>query len=378
MKSISILGSTGSVGIKTLSVVNQLRYRVVGLTAGNNIKLLEEQIKKFNPLMVSVKEEEEAEKLRKKLDIPVFSGVDGAIKISTMEESDIVVNALSGSVGLLPTIESVKKKKRVALANKDSLIMAGPIIMDLVEKKGVNLISIDSELSAIQQCLVGEKVENIRRVILTASGGAFKDYTLEDLKKVTVNQALNHPTWKMGARNTIDSSTLMNKGLEALGIYYHFGIELPKIEPVINPQSIIHSMVEFVDGSIKAQLSVRDMKIPIQYALTYPKRIKNNFPSLDLFKIGKLSFEKINKELFPCLDLAYEAGRVDHTMPIVLNAANEIAIDYFLNGKIKFTDIPEIIREEMEKHQIIKNPDLDEVLRIDRKTKEDVIKKLGN
>jgi len=373
MKKLSILGSTGSIGTQTLEIVrkNPKEFKVVGLTTNKNIELLKKQIQEFKPQAVCVMDEEKADEL-KKLNVEVFSGLKGLIKIATLNNSNTIVNSLVGSIGVLPTAQAIKTKKNIALANKETLVTAGQIITKLVNQYKVNLMPIDSEHSAIFQCLNGENINEVNKVTITCSGGAFKNKTKEELESVTADDALKHPTWNMGAKITIDSATLMNKGFEVIEAHWLYGLDYDKIDVVLHPESIIHSLIEFNDHSIIAQLGIPSMKIPIQYALTYPKRMKNlDLPKLDLIKTSQLNFKKINEELFPCLRYAYEAGRINGTLPAVMNAANEIAVHAFLNNKIKFLDIPMLIKKKMDEHKVIKNPDLDEILAIDKNVKEE-------
>jgi len=380
MKSLSILGSTGSIGTQTLDIVrnNPDEFKVVGLTTNKNIELLKKQIIEFKPKAVGVMDNEKADLLKKDTDINVYSGIDGIIKIATLNEVDTVVNSLVGSIGVKPTIEAIKNKKNIALANKETLVTAGSIVMEEVRKNNVNLMPIDSEHSAIFQCIKGEQIKDINKITITASGGPFKDYLKEQLENVTVKDALNHPTWNMGNKITIDSATLMNKGFEVIETHWLYGIDYEKIKVVIHPQSIIHSMVEFKDSSTLAQLSLPDMKLPIQYALIYPKRLSLNIKKLNLTEIKNLSFEKPNFELFPCLKYAYDAGNIGGTIPSVLNATNEIAVYAFLDNKIKFLDIPKLINKMIKQHNVIKNPNLNQILDIDKKIKEETQKIIEN
>ena len=324
MKKLSILGSTGSIGTQTLDIVksNLNEFKVIGLTTNKNIELLKKQIIEFKPEAVAVMDEEKADELKKDADINVYSGIDGIIKIATLNEADTVVNSLVGSVGVKPTIEAIKNKKKIALSNKETLVTAGSVVMEEVRKNNVNLMPIDSEHSAIFQCLSNQSTDDINKIIITASGGPFRNYTKEQLENVAVEDALKHPTWNMGNKITIDSATLMNKGFEVIEAYWLYNIPYEKVEIVIHPQSIIHSMVEFKDNSTLAQLSFPDMKIPIQYALSYPKRFPLQTKKLNLTEIKNLSFEKPNLDLFPCLKYAYDAGIKSGTLPSVLNAVN--------------------------------------------------------
>ena len=376
MKSLSILGSTGSVGTQTLDIAknNPSEFRIVGLTANKNIELLKKQIKEFNPEAVAVMDSEKADLLKEEVNINVYSGINGIIKIAALSEADTVVNSLVGSIGIKPTIEAIKSKKNVALANKETLVTAGSVIMQEVKKNNVNLMPIDSEHSAIFQCLNGEDIDNVEKIIITASGGPFRDYSKEQLKNIKVEDALRHPTWKMGSKITIDSATLMNKGFEVIETHWLYNFPYEKIETVIHPQSVIHSLVEFKDNSVIAQLGLPNMKIPIQYALSYPKRLEQNSKKLDLIEIQNLSFSKPNFALFPCLKFAYDAGIAGGTLPAVLNAANEIAVYAFLENKIKFLDIQKLIEKMMQRHNIKKNPGLNEILDVDKKVKEETKK----
>ena len=373
MKNISILGSTGSIGTQTLDIVknNPDEFRVIGLTANKNMELLKNQINEFKPEAVGVMDEEKADLLKQNVDINVYSGIEGIIKIASLNEIDTVVNSLVGSVGVKPTVEAIRNKKNIALANKETLVTAGSVVMEEVKKNNVRLMPIDSEHSAIFQCLNNENVNDVNEITITASGGPFKNYSKAQLENVTVQDALRHPTWNMGNKITIDSATLMNKGFEVIEAHWLYDIPYEKVEVVIHPQSIIHSLVEFKDNSTLAQLSLPDMKLPIQYALSYPKRLPLNIKKLNLMEVKNLSFEKPNFELFPCLGYAYDAGNKSGTLPAVLNAANEAAVYAFLDNKIKFLDIHRLINKMMQKHNIIKNPNLNQILDVDKKIKEE-------
>lgn len=379
MKKVIILGSTGSIGTQTLNVIKNFRenFEIVGLTAYNNVELLSKQIREFNPRVVAVKDEDKANQLREKLEenIEILTGSKGLQEI-VKYDADLVVIAVEGIAGLLPTITAIQTGKDIALANKEVLVTAGQIVMDLAKKKGIRLLPIDSEHSAILQCLKGNDRKEISRLILTASGGPFRGKKKEALKKVTVEQALNHPNWKMGKKITVDSATLMNKGFEVIEAKWLFDISEDKIDVVVHPQSIIHSMVEYIDGSIIAQLATADMRIPIQYALNYPTRnyIKE-VKFLDFSVITQLTFEKPDLETFRCLSLAYEALKIGGTMSTVLNAADEIAVSLFLNKKIEFLQIAEIIEESMKEHNNIQNPTLDDIINVDKEVKEKIAKR---
>ncbi len=390
MKNLSILGSTGSIGTQTLDIVknNPNEFKIIGLTANKNIELLRKQINEFKPEAVAVMGNEKADELKEKTDINVYSGMDGIIKIATLSNADTIVNSLVGSIGVKPTVEAIKNKKNIALANKETLVTAGSIVMGEVEKNNVDLMPIDSEHSAIFQCLNSNNIKKIinnnkiknevNKIIITCSGGAFKNLTKPELETVTAADALKHPTWNMGNKITIDSATLMNKGFEVIEAHYLYNIPYEKIEVIMHPQSIIHSLVEFKDNSVLAQLGNPDMKLPIQYALSYPKRFELNSKKLDLLEVKELTFKKPNFEMFPCLKYAYDAGKTSGTLLAVLNAANEVAVYAFLDNKIKFLDIPKLINKMMQEHNIIKNPDLNQILEVDKKVKEETKKLIEN
>ncbi len=371
MKRISILGSTGSIGVNALDVVRRLRERfeVVGLAAGRNVDLLREQALEFLPKIVSVADPQALSELRSDLEpagIRVLCGEEGLLEIATHPEVDIVLSALVGAQGFLPTLKAISAGKDVALANKETLVVAGPIISREVARKNIRLLPVDSEHSAIWQCLQGEKKDTVRKLILTASGGPFLTRDVSSFSSITVNQALAHPNWRMGRKITIDSATLMNKGLEMIEAHYLFDEPPEKLEVIIHPQSVIHSMVEFIDGSVIAQLGISDMRMPIQFALTYPERWANDLPSVNLSQIGKLEFLDPDLQKFPCLKLAQNALRTGGTMTAVLNASNEVAVESFLNERIPFNCIPKIVEGAMEKHHPIADPSLDDVLEADR------------
>lgn len=371
MKKITVLGSTGSIGVSALDVVekNPGRFRVVALAAGKNIKLLQKQIETFRPQKVSVSDDQSAGELRNllpsKIRTKIFARTEGLLEVASFAGSDIVISAISGAAGLLPTLAAIDAGKDIALANKETMVMAGDIVTKKAKEKEVSILPVDSEHSAIFQCLQGQEYKNINKIILTASGGPFFNYKTSELKKVTVGQALKHPNWKMGKKITVDSASMMNKGLEVIEAKWLFALEMDKIEILIHPQSVVHSMVEFVDGSVLAQLGIPDMRTPIAYALTYPERIKNDLPHLDLIKTGNLEFHKPDIKRFPCLRLAYEAGICGGTMPAVLNAANEIAVGAFLGERIKFVDLPGIIDKVLSKHNAVKKPLLEDILQAD-------------
>jgi 1-deoxy-D-xylulose-5-phosphate reductoisomerase len=372
MKKIAILGSTGSIGTQVLDVVSRLegRLQVVGLAAHQSIELLAEQIRYFRPSVVSVGREEDIPRLRRLLNdhavgLEIVHGLHGLKRVATAPDVDVVVVSVAGTVGLEPTIDAINSKKNIALASKEVLVAAGNIVMQLVKEKGVQLIPIDSEHSAIFQCLQGEDRGKIQRIMLTASGGAFANYPLEGLGSVTVEQALAHPTWSMGRKITVDSATLMNKSLEIIEAQWLFGVDASRIEVVIHPQSIVHSMVEFEDGSVIAQLGIPDMRLPIQYALLYPERVNTGLPRLDIVAKGTLTFSKPDPERYPALELGYLAAEQGGTMPTVMNAANEVAVNLFLEGKIGFLDIVRIVHDAMDAHSPIENPTLEQILKVD-------------
>jgi len=373
MKYLSILGSTGSIGTQTLDIVRQFpnEFKIVGLTTNKNSDLLLKQIKEFKPKAVAIMDKSKVDDLLNFSSCQVYSGIKGLNKIASLNEAETVVNALVGSVGIEPTYHAIKSKKNIALANKETLVAAGSVIMEEIKKNNVNLMPIDSEHSAIFQCLNGEKINEVSKITITCSGGPFKNFSKGQIEKVTVQDALNHPTWSMGNKITIDSATLMNKGFEVIEAHWLYGIDYERIKIVIHPQSIIHSLVEFKDKSIIAQLGLPDMKIPIQYALSYPKRFSSNSKSLNLSEIKKLDFDNPDFEMFPCLKYAYEAGAIGGTLPTVMNAANEVAVWSFLDGKIRFLDIPSLIRKMMDEHKLIDNPDLNDILNVDKKTKDE-------
>lgn len=366
MKKIAILGSTGSIGTQTLEVArNNGDLEITALAAGSNIKKLEEQIREFRPRLAAVWTEEKAKELRaavKDLDVKVVSGMDGLIEVCTHPEAEIVVTAIVGMIGIVPTIAAMKAGKDIALANKETLVTAGHIIIPLAQETGVKILPVDSEHSAIFQCLNGENRSQLKKILLTASGGPFRGRKLEDLKNIQVEDALKHPNWAMGRKITIDSSTLVNKGLEMMEAKWLFGVEPENIQIVVQPKSIIHSMVEFVDGAVIAQLGTPDMKLPIQYALYYPERRYLPGERLDFWKLTEITFEKPDMETFAGLRLAFDAAAAGGSMPTVYNAANERAVAKFLDRKIAYLQIPEIIGTCMEQHKVKANPSVEEIL----------------
>ncbi|MCH9614216.1 MAG: 1-deoxy-D-xylulose 5-phosphate reductoisomerase [Chlamydiia bacterium] len=363
---IALLGSTGSIGKTTLEVVKHLGYQIEALAAHQNIDLLYEQVLKFKPKFVAVFNRDKAKILRDRLpDIEVLEGMEGLLELTRLESVDGVVNGVVGAIGIEPTIEAIRAKKRIFLANKEPLVMAGELVMKLAKEHGVEVIPLDSEHSAIFQCLKGESAGEVRRLILTASGGPFVKKSLHELKEVTLDEALNHPSWSMGPKITVDSSTLMNKGLEVIEAHHLFGVPLEQIEVVVHPTSIIHSFVEFVDGSTIAQHSPPSMKLPIQYGLTHPRRVKGIAPCLDFTKYSKLEFFPPDKERFPCLNLAYSALDEGGSMPCFINAANEALVTRFLSGSIGWYEIGQKLETLMQRHNTQKCADLETLLGVD-------------
>ncbi len=371
MKKIIILGSTGSIGKNALRIIDSRPedYQVLALTAGRNMELLFRQIEKFHPAAAAISEERMANELRSRLkghpEIELLSGPEGCARIAALKEADIVISAITGAAGLVPTYSAIKAGNNVALANKETMVMAGPMIMDLAKKQNVSILPIDSEHSAILQSLQGHPREDLKRIILTASGGPFRDFPLSEMESLSPDSALKHPNWSMGKKISIDSATLMNKGLEVIEARWLFGLGMEQIDIVIHPESIVHSMVEYRDGSIIAQMGLPDMITPISYALSYPRHLETNLPSLKLEEIGTLSFRKPDMEKFKCLSLALKASEIGKSMPVVLNGANEIAVDSFLRRKISFLQIPSLIEKTMRDHEAFDIDSLEGVLRAD-------------
>lgn len=374
MKKIAILGSTGSIGTQTLEVVRENKdIEVLGLAAGRNINLLEQQIREFHPILAAVWSEEDARELRTRVadtGTKILVGMDGLVAVSVLEEVEILVTAIVGMIGIRPTIEAVQAGKDIALANKETLVTAGHIIMPLARERKVSILPVDSEHSAIFQSLQGNEEKEIHKILLTASGGPFRGKKQEELLEIRVEDALKHPNWSMGQKITIDSSTMVNKGLEVIEAKWLFGVDTEKIQVVVQPQSIIHSMVEYVDGAIIAELGTPDMKLPIQYALYYPERRFLPGERLDFWSLGKIDFEKPDMETFYGLKLAYEAGKRGGSLPTVFNAANELAVRKFLHREIKYLEIMEIIEDCMRAHKVIEDPTLEEVLETEAATYE--------
>lgn len=370
MKKIAILGSTGSIGVSALDVIrgNPKRYKIVALSAAKNIRLLKRQIEEHRPKIVSVIDGAHAEKLQAILDpchkTKIVFGIDGYRELATLKETNTVISAIVGSAGLIPTLDAIGAGKDIALANKETMVMAGNLVVEKAKEKGIRILPVDSEHSAIFQCIAGQRREYVKRIILTASGGPFLNLKNKELEKVKLSDALKHPKWKMGKKITVDSASLMNKGLEIIEAKWFFDVDIENIHVHIHPQSIVHSMVEFIDGSVMAQMGIPDMRIPIAYALSYPHRISGNYP-LDLLKIGNLQFLKPDIDKFPNLKLAYEAGKSGGTMPAVLNAANEIAVEAFLNERIRFTEMSNIIKCVLSSHKVQRHPSLEDIFTAD-------------
>jgi 1-deoxy-D-xylulose-5-phosphate reductoisomerase len=385
MRTISILGSTGSIGVSALEVIEQnpSSLRVLGLAAGRNVERLKAQVERFRPAVAAMVDEEHAVQLRNLLGpanhTKILWGKEGYREVATLRESRMVISAIVGAAGLLPTLDAIEAGKDIALANKETMVMAGSIVTEKARNRGVRILPVDSEHSAIFQCLQGHRRDEVRRIVLTASGGPFLKLPLDKLAAVTVEDALRHPNWVMGKKITIDSASMMNKGLEVIEARWLFDMDIEKIEIMIHPQSIVHSMVEYADGSVIAQLGVPDMKGPISYALFYPGRCPGGLTRLDLLKVGMLEFLPSDFERFPCLRLACDAGKAGGTMPAVMNAANEVAVSAFIEEKIGFMDIPAVIGQAMTLHRVKEIESLDDVMEADRwarKTGEEIIKKI--
>ncbi len=376
MKCISILGSTGSIGTQTLEVVDQNKeeFKVVGLSANHNVSLLEQQARKYHPQMICVFEESAAHDLKERLadlsDISIVTGMDGLISVATLDSADIVVTAIVGMIGIRPTVAAIRAKKTIALANKETLVTAGHIIMPLAKEMGVSILPVDSEHSAIFQSLQGNEHNEINKILLTASGGPFRGKTYEELESVTVKDALAHPNWSMGKKITIDSATMINKGLEVIEAKWLFGVSLSQIEVVVHPQSILHSAVMYMDGAVIGQMGTPDMRLPILYALSYPNRRTLYAKELDLFSIGQMTFERPDFETFFGLSLAFDAADAGGNVPTVLNAANERAVAMFLDEKISFLEIPEMIATCMQEIDYIEHPTLDDIFDTEQATYE--------
>lgn len=387
MKNLTILGSTGSIGRNALDIISihSDKFKVAVLTAGNNIDLLEKQIKLFSPYVVAVADENSAGQLRKRIgrkhSVQILSGREGIVDAASYKDSDFVLSAIVGAAGLFPTLAAIRSGKTIGLANKEALVMAGEIMISEAEKFKAKIIPVDSEHSAIFQCIEGYRTSDVKKIILTASGGPFAGKTKRNLAGITPKQALKHPKWKMGKKITIDSATLMNKGFEVIEAHYLFGLPPHKIDVLVHPQSIVHSIVEFRDRTCIAQMSTPDMKGPIAYALTYPERLKDVIPVLRLEKIGKLTFKNPDVRRFPCLKYAFNALEAGGTMPCVLNASNEVAVNAFLKGSIRFTDIPLVVRKTLEQHKVLPGSEIQIIMEADRRAREkaeNIIKKMVN
>ncbi|MCA1059134.1 1-deoxy-D-xylulose-5-phosphate reductoisomerase [Rossellomorea aquimaris] len=373
MKNISLMGATGSIGIQTLDVIREHpeEFKLTAISVGKNIEEARKIIMEFSPKLVSVQQKEDAETLCGEFpsSVTILHGEEGLVEVACHQDADVLVNAVLGSVGLYPTLQAIEAGKTIAIANKETLVTAGHLVMEAARGKGTTLLPVDSEHSAIFQALQGEKEKNIEKLVITASGGSFRDRTREELKGVSVHEALNHPNWSMGAKITIDSASMMNKGLEVIEAHWLFDIPYDQIDVVQHRESIIHSMIQFHDSSVMAQLGTPDMRVPIQYALTYPDRLQRQGKRLDLTEIGKLHFEKMDLNRFRCLAFAYDAGRIGGSMTTVLNAANEASVAMFLNNKISFLDIETYIEKALNAHQVIHKPDLETIHEIDRETR---------
>lgn len=373
MKNIAILGASGSIGQQAIDVIERHpeNFNLIAFTVGKNIDFAIEVIQKFHPEIVAVQEESAVAQL-KPYHSHIVSGRDGLIEVATYDKNDLVLNSLLGSVGLEPTMKAIEAGKDIALANKETLVVAGELVMAHARRHGVNILPVDSEHAAIFQCLNGEEMRKVKNVVITASGGSFRDLTRDQLASVTVEDALNHPNWSMGHKITIDSATMMNKGFEVIEAKWLFDLDIDQIQTILHKESIIHSMVEFVDTSVMAQLGTPDMRMPIQYAFTYPERIEHQAPSLNLAEVAQLNFKPMDFDRYRCLQYAYDALRIGGTMPVVLNAVNEVAVAKFLNREIAFLDIEKMIEREMAAHEVIQNPTLEQILELDHyyKTKE--------
>ncbi len=382
MIKIIILGSSGSIGTQTFDVLDKsnIDFKIEAISVGSNLELAKNNIKKYKPNLVCTRTIEDMDLLKKEFDCDFTYGDQGLIEVSTYKQNEniLLVSALVGSVGLKPTVEAIKIKRDIALANKETLVMAGEIVMSLAKEYGVNILPLDSEHSAIWQCMRGENYKDIKKIIITASGGSLRDKSLEELKDVTIEDVLNHPNWAMGKKITVDSATMMNKGFEVIEAHYLFNIPYNKIDTIMHKESIIHSMVEFNDGQLKAQIGPHDMRLPIIYAINYPNRVKINIPSLDLIKLKSLNFQELSFERFKCLELAYLAGEKGNIYPAVLNAANEACVELFLNGKIKFSQIDKIIEEYINAYNIIDDITIEKIISVDNKIKKEIYQRYGD
>jgi 1-deoxy-D-xylulose-5-phosphate reductoisomerase len=373
LKKVSLMGATGSIGLQTLDVIREHpeEFKLTAMSVGKNIEKARKMIMEFSPRLVSVQYKEDAESLSREFpsSIKILHGEEGLVEVACHQDADVLVNAVLGSVGLYPTLQAIEAGKTIAIANKETLVTAGHLVMEAAKRKGTSLLPVDSEHSAIFQALQGEKQKNIEKLIITASGGSFRDRTRDELVGVTVHEALNHPNWSMGAKITIDSASMMNKGLEVIEAHWLFDMPYDQISVVQHRESIIHSMIQFHDSSVMAQLGTPDMRVPIQYALTYPDRFHRPGKRLDLVEIGKLHFEEMDLDRFRCLAFAYDAGRIGGSMTTVLNAANEASVALFLDNKISFLDIERNIEKAMNAHKVIHKPDLETIYEIDLHTR---------
>jgi len=375
-KNLVILGSTGSIGTQALEVCENINIRVLGLSAFENIDKLEMQARKFRPVIVSVMDPKRGKELKMRLkdtDIKVVWGIEGMIELVTIPGADTVLTSVVGIAGLIPTIKAIEAGKNIALANKETLVTAGKLVMEAAKRNNTDILPVDSEHMAIFQCLAGNRKESVDKLILTASGGPFRGYPEEMLNHVTVEEALNHPNWSMGRKITVDSATMMNKGFEIIEARWLFDIDISRIEVLVHPQSIIHSMVSYKDGSIIAQLGASDMRIPIQLALTWPERFENNYGRVDFTEIGRLTFEKPDLKVFRCLDFAIRAAKTGGSMPAALNAANEVSVSLFLDGKITFRAIADLVESVLDNHRVHINPTLNDIIEVDRLAREETI-----
>lgn len=381
MKKIIILGSCGSIGTQTLDVLDKsgIDFSIEAISVGSDLELAKQIISKYNPKLVCTRTENDLKILQKEFDCNFTFGDEGLIDVACYkkEESMLLVSALVGSVGLIPTVNAIKIKRDIALANKETLVMAGEIVMNLVSEYGVNLYPLDSEHSAIWQCMRGEEYNNVKKIIITASGGSLRDRTLEELESISKDEVLNHPNWSMGKKITVDSATMMNKGFEVIEAHYLFDIDYDKIETILHKQSIIHSMVEFNDGQIKAQIGPHDMRLPIIYAINYPNRTDMKLNSLNFSKLKELTFEELSFERFNCLKLAYEAGRKGNIFPAVLNAANDACVELFLNDKIKFNMIDKVIEEYLNKYDYINDINIEKMIEVSNEIKNEIYERYG-
>lgn len=377
---LAILGSTGSIGKQALEVCENLNIPIAGLAAGGNISVLEEQARKFRPSVVSIMDAEKGKELKIRLhdtSTKVVWGLEGMLELVSLPEADTVLTSVVGIAGLLPTMRAIESGKKIALANKETLVTAGKLVMESARQKGVSILPVDSEHSALFQSLSGNRAEDVDKLILTASGGPFRGYSKEQLEQVTLKQALKHPNWAMGSKITIDSATMMNKGLEVIEAQWLFNMDFTRIEVVIHPQSIVHSMVAYRDGSIIAQMGVPDMRIPIQLALTWPERMDNGFGRVDFTKVAALTFEKPDFEVFRCLKLAFRAAEAGGTLPVVMNAANEVAVSLFLQEKIPFTGIVDLIENVMGNHLVHTSPSINDIIETDTWSREEAMRLFG-